>query len=114
MLCNFVKGICSGCGYVLKLDVPPETVQRVCEQGKPIMAMPSLFTQAKNLGKALYKHAADGFKRTSKEEYADRIETCNGCEFHQSSRCVQCGCFIAEKAKMRSEDCPIGKWKKLD
>lgn len=108
---------CETCGFNIKSDTG-EQIHRRCNKPR----FPSVLQQAKNLGVAVVKHVADGMRRTSTEEYASRLMVCQGdeatgvpaCPFYQAGRCLECGCFLAEKAKWRSEDCPKDKWAKLE
>ena len=114
MRCSFTQiedGIyqCSTCGFKIKADCKPNEINRDCK--KPL---PPIFQQVKNLGTAVVKHVADGMKRVSDKEFEDRLSVCNECPLHQAGRCLECGCFISIKAKWNSEDCPKGKWDKLE
>ena len=41
----------------------------------------------------------------------ERVTICNSCEYLSGVRnCKKCGCFIDAKAKLKSAECPIGKW----
>ena len=71
---------------------------------------PSTTQQVKNLSKSIYDYAKSGFKNVTTEQYKDRLNICNKCEFLDDSRCTQCGCFIGVKAWIASEKCPIDKW----
>lgn len=75
--------------------------------------MPSTVKMAASLAKALAQYAADGFGKASPEELRERLEICSDCEIRQDKRCGKCGCFIAPKAAMRSQYCPVGKWRDL-
>lgn len=56
----------------------------------------------------------------TKEEYRERLELCNSCPerleankgnaLTKFSRCPECGCFIRLKAKLETEECPLGDW----
>lgn len=44
-----------------------------------------------------------------------RLDTCDGCS-HLKRRggvrqCRLCNCFVACKARVPNEECPVGKWK---
>lgn len=41
-----------------------------------------------------------------------RVEICEQCPRFdcQSRRCRECGCFVDQKSKYQSEQCPIGRW----
>ena len=75
---------------------------------------PSIFEQAKNLTKAVGKHAAGGFQKVTIVEYANRLSVCGGCEYEKDGKCSECGCYLKVKAWWKSEDCPKDKWDKLE
>lgn len=62
----------------------------------------------------------DPNKYVSKEEYKERLLLCNSCPerlkdsngnpLTKFSRCPFCGCFIRLKAKLETEECPLGDW----
>jgi hypothetical protein len=62
----------------------------------------------------------DTSKYVNKQEYKRRLELCNSCperlEFSEKkqltkfSRCPECGCFCVLKAKLKTEECPLGDW----
>ena len=68
----------------------------------------------KNFLNFLFVNIKSGFKSVSFKEYHSRKAICTGCMFYDagSNRCTDCGCWIENKAKWKSEDCPQGFWKK--
>jgi len=44
------------------------------------------------------------------EELAERLTICSKCPFENSGTCMQCGCILAEKARMSTEQCPNDYW----
>lgn len=56
----------------------------------------------------------------SKEEFKERLSLCNSCperlkdcgnnKLTKFSRCPECGCFIYLKARLKTEECPLGDW----
>ncbi len=62
----------------------------------------------------------DPNKYVDKETYKDRLIMCNSCPerleankgnaLNKFSRCPECGCFIRLKAKLETENCPLGDW----
>ena len=56
----------------------------------------------------------------SKEELIERLTLCNSCPerlkesngkaLTKFSRCPECGCFIRLKARLETEECPLGDW----
>ena len=74
--------------------------------------MPSLGKQAWGFAKAVTNHIKSGAAHTSEELSKARLEVCDTCDKRSGDKCVECGCFLASKAKWASSDCPIGKWPK--
>lgn len=75
---------------------------------------PSLAQKAWTLTASLIKFAGSGFKKVTREQYVERIETCAPCEFRRNNNCTQCGCWIPGKAWIAIADCPEEFWPKLD
>ena len=56
----------------------------------------------------------------SKEEFRRRLSLCNSCperlkdcgnnRLTKFSRCPECGCFLRLKARLETEECPLGDW----
>jgi hypothetical protein len=44
------------------------------------------------------------------ESLEGALAQCGPCEHRQQSRCTLCRCFIAKKAWLPHEDCPLGRW----
>jgi len=68
---------------------------------------------------ALAQWTAAGFP-VRKQAEVDRIEAeiCRPCEKYVDGRCKECGCrvntsklAVANKIKMKTQVCPLGKWK---
>jgi len=83
---------------------------------------PSLLEKAKHYAAALLRWAKAGWPRRTAEEVAACVATCESCDHydHQKQACGKCGCRVSckglairNKAKMRTEECPEGKWAKL-
>jgi hypothetical protein len=70
----------------------------------------SLATRAWNFAAAVAQFAADGCTTVSREQYQARLAVCERCEQREGNFCNACGCVLALKAGMRSEDCPLGRW----
>lgn len=75
---------------------------------------PSSTDKVKNFLLAISKYAINGFKNVSSEDYEKRLITCNDCDKNKHGVCQECGCFIGVKAKWATEDCPLGKWPKIE
>ena len=62
----------------------------------------------------------DKSKYVSKREYLRRLSLCNSCperlehaknkKLTKFSTCPECGCLNVLKAKLVTEDCPLGDW----
>ena len=73
---------------------------------------PSMFRMVKSFTSELAKWLKEGAPNVTTEEYAERLDTCHGCEFlnKASMRCKACGCLLEHKAKWSTADCPKKKW----
>ena len=71
---------------------------------------PNIGRKALNFGRALVRHAADGFERVDDKTLATRTEACNGCPANSDGECRLCGCVISLKVTWRSERCPMELW----
>ena len=51
----------------------------------------------------------------SEEEFKERMSICEKCNRYDTSqsRCMECGCFMLLKARLGTEDCPLGKWNEI-
>lgn len=79
-------------------------------------ALPGLARQAANLAAAAGKVAGAVVAlkpvMRSSEAVADCLAICGDCPAYRQTdgRCAECGCFVAIKAGLASEECPLGKW----
>lgn len=48
----------------------------------------------------------------SDKVYAQRYKICEGCEHFLKRRqeCLECGCYIPQKARVILDSCPLDKW----
>jgi len=60
--------------------------------------------------KAMLRWALSRFAAVSIKEYFQRRVLCSDCTTKRT--CPKCGCFLWLKARMATEKCPEGKWKK--
>jgi len=82
--------------------------------------MPSLWQRAKNFGREMPKAAMDAFRCVSKDEKEARIQICRKCDYiinagtaREQCSHPKCGCFMQWKSRLRSMDCPDGRWPKV-
>ncbi len=54
-----------------------------------------------------------GFPLVSESAYVERTRTCKICDDYKWFQCKQCRCIIYSKAKLATEKCPRGLWRKL-
>ena len=75
--------------------------------------MPGWTTRVANLGKAVAKWGLAGFPTVTDAVYRQRLDQCQSCELLvDDTKCShpQCGSYVARKASLATEKCPIGKW----
>jgi hypothetical protein len=83
--------------------------------------LPGVWRQVKNFGRAVVKDVASGMKRVPLEVVGARLDECAVCEHRNDDRCSLCGCFLdvrpdggPGKSRIRSENCPEGRWADID
>lgn len=76
----------------------------------PQPQMPSIPQMAMNLVKDGARWIQGGMRLVADEVAAERLNTCNSCEFYVGSRCSKCGCQMRVKTTLTTSSCPIGKW----
>tara|TARA_R110000737_G_C14592151_1_gene487755 strand:- start:1178 stop:1591 length:414 start_codon:yes stop_codon:yes gene_type:complete len=85
---------------------------------KPVQAAkpPNVFKMITSFGKDMSKYVLAGAPNCSKDDYKDRLLTCNSCPhlLKHVMRCGKCGCLVEHKAKWKTTTCPENKWKKQD
>lgn len=77
--------------------------------------MASVPTQVQDVAKALAKSLAglarSGVVTADAEMTAARLAICRKpCEQFTGTRCRACGCFVALKASLEAQACPMGYW----
>ena len=76
---------------------------------------PSIFQMLKSFSAEAVKHIANKGANVSSEDYAERLDTCNSCEYLKKKhmRCGLCGCLVQFKAKWETTTCPDDppRWK---
>lgn len=97
-------------GEILRKEtIPKKDVEKPKEY-------PSVAQQGKNFISSMAKFAKSGFELTGEQDYEKRIAICAECPSldREAGRCRECGCFVRTKAKIKSDQCPLGKWEKPD
>lgn len=94
--------------------------RRVIRETAVPAALPPLTTQIANAGNALLRAGKAIIKRKPLERTEAQKEAClaicAACEKwdEQAKRCLECGCFMALKARLATEQCPLGRWPGFD
>jgi len=117
MNCNFYQSsptllICKTCGKRLPMIPNWKSAKVTCNGPR---AMPGVIQQARNFAGSVAGFVADGMAIATKEQQAERLSICQGCDQldEASGRCFKCGCQTMLKRKARAEQCPLGKWPDL-
>lgn len=53
------------------------------------------------------------FKLNNKLSEA-RLKICNRCRKKNKYTCSLCGCILTSKTRLKSAECPLGKWNKIN
>tara|TARA_R100001224_G_scaffold81644_2_gene51408 strand:+ start:1417 stop:1788 length:372 start_codon:yes stop_codon:yes gene_type:complete len=77
--------------------------------------LPSMGQMIKNFGKEVIEYAKKGAPNVNKNQYKERLQTCNTCEFLKKDlmRCGKCGCLVEHKAKWATSTCPDKRWRQV-
>ena len=70
----------------------------------------SLIGAAASFAASMARFAASGFKTVDESLHQLRMRCCKQCQYLSDTQCSLCRCFIAKKAWLPHEDCPIGRW----
>jgi hypothetical protein len=54
--------------------------------------------------------ATAGINAADRDTIEQRYATCQACPHNDCGQCQRCGCWIAPKIRIRSENCPLGTW----
>lgn len=79
-----------------------------CQQQPPAVTLGSVVRGVVGVAKAV-----TGIGAADRELVRQRLERCYACDDEDLGQCLQCGCFIAAKARVQAEHCPRGLWQDL-
>ena len=65
---------------------------------------------AADIDLAEYTSRIDLELRASDKLYAERLSTCQECEYLVSGLCRACGCYVEIRALTAAHSCPYNKW----
>jgi len=51
-----------------------------------------------------------GIDACNPDTILERRRVCESCEHYDFGLCTECGCILAAKVKLKSENCPLEKW----
>jgi len=77
------------------------------------LPMPTATQQLSNAAAAGGRIAKQGLELRSKDEQRQCFEICLKCEYLSDKilkRCSRCGCCLDLKTRLKTENCPEGKW----
>lgn len=70
--------------------------------------------------KAAISHVCKGMPTCNQEQINERLSICKGCKHFNNGSCRKCGCNCNNNKKFLNklawadQQCPIGKWKKVE
>lgn len=95
---------------VLKHSADGEGLTVIGSQDRDKPKLPGTIELAGNLLKAVAGYVAGGMQDRTREQVADCLKVCSLCELRRGGDCSVCGCPVADRARMASNDCLVGKW----
>lgn len=73
--------------------------------------LPPIATRVMSFAKAIVSAAAGGpVPVVPRDVWTERLEICKECDAFDAGRCRYCGCGMRTKSRLKSQDCPIGRW----
>lgn len=92
----------------------PAPVVPCCTGNAPVeMPAMSLGEVAAHFAASMRKAVAAGIPLATRKEAATRVLVCRSCPDYRVGQCRICKCLVVVKAKLRTEDCPAGRWPKI-
>tara|TARA_R100001463_G_scaffold79454_1_gene133895 strand:+ start:1403 stop:1726 length:324 start_codon:yes stop_codon:yes gene_type:complete len=81
-----------------------------------VVEPPPLKDQIVGFAKSFTKWVSEGAPLVTPKVYMERLTTCHVCpSFNKKQgRCLECGCMMEYKARMKTSECPKHKWKEED
>lgn len=75
-----------------------------------------MFEKIINFNESVNRYINSGQSEVSDRIFLDRINICKNCEHFNRllTQCRECGCFLYIKARWSTEECPLGRWKRVD
>lgn len=94
----------------------PKEAAKTPPQPAAAIKPPNVFKMMSSFGKDVSKYVLAGAPNCSKDDYKERLLTCDACPhlLRHMMRCGKCGCLVEHKAKWKTTTCPEGKWKAQD
>ena len=97
---------CAGSGNIAGEALP----RAHAGQPSAVPTPPTILAMATSFATSMARFASSGFKRAPAQTHKLRTDACALCNYRRQNRCTLCGCFVAKKAWLPHEDCPIGRW----
>jgi hypothetical protein len=113
---NLLAGFCVKDLWIK--DFKPELYVSPLNRANPPKkkAPPKISKQILLFTQSMKKWVNDRFRVVSSREHKRRLAICGSCPsldpngWGGSGKCLECGCSVKAKTKIRSQACPIGKW----
>jgi hypothetical protein len=112
------------CAQAAKVPQVPNEIKHICNRSRIGVVttngsqMPSIGRQAYNVAGAIGRVAAAALAgkqvNCTPEQKAEREAICQGCDKLVNGKCLLCGCPYLRKLARATENCPIGRWPKLE
>lgn len=102
---------CERCGRMMWRCKSP-AAKAIARCKSPAADSPTFFGMMASAANAVVNLARDGGRMVSREDRDERMTICRECpQFEpQLVRCGSCKCFLAIKAWLPKEKCPLDKW----
>jgi hypothetical protein len=110
------------CEWMKAPNPHPTQIKGICDRSRiaagESVAFPSITQQAANFAGATVRSVVAAVTGNqvwcTEEQKAEREAICKPCDKLVNGKCSLCGCPYLRKLERATEDCPIGRWPKLE
>lgn len=109
-----MRSICEGTsGLPAETEAEYRKLWASQDVGATYIQTPGFVQKFWNLTSSIVAFVADGCTTVSQDEYAKRLNICDGCDQRDDDKCKACGCMLSLKARGRAFECPLKKWPEI-
>ena len=114
---------CKNCGMQISLEYSGDEAPIIlCQKSlsRSGVDKPTFIKKIMNFANSTVSHIKSGMPTCTNEQIIQRHDICLGCEFFSDDTCTKCGCPLirnkqfVSKLAWADQECPVGKWGKIN